>query len=67
MLQLVNLIAVGQCVCAWSNIFQLCSDAAVVHIYVTTSKLLQLVNRIVVGECDSTTHEYLSIMITSSS
>jgi hypothetical protein len=64
MLHLVNLIAFGQCDCAWSNILQLCNDAAVVQIYVTASKLLQLVDVIVVGKCDFTTHDYLSIMHT---
>jgi hypothetical protein len=64
MLQLVNLIAFGQCDCAWSKILQLCYDAAVVQIYVTASKLLQLVDVIVVGKCDCTTHDYLSIMHT---
>jgi hypothetical protein len=64
MLHLVNLIAVGQCDCAWSNGLQLCNDAAVVQIYITASKLFQLVNMIVVGQFDCTTHEYLSMHYT---
>jgi hypothetical protein len=64
MLQLVNLITVGQCDHDWSKILQMCNDAAVVQIYVTAYKLLQLVKLLVVGQCDCTTHEYLSIMNT---
>jgi hypothetical protein len=52
MLQLLSLIAVGQCDCAWSNILQLRGDAAVVQIYVTAYKLLKLVILLIVGQCD---------------